>query len=107
MWQVGVSAVILLALSPFFGPLLRGPDLVHWGSLVFQTVVVVLFGFMFWLWLLKIYPAALVAAFGFLAPIFGVAFGWLILGETVGPEILVALALVCGGLWLINRPARG
>ncbi|MBM7066726.1 DMT family transporter [Actibacterium sp. 188UL27-1] len=107
MWQVSVSAVLLLALSPLFGPLLREPEAIHWIGLAFQTVVVATLGFMFWFWLLKIYPAASVAAFGFLSPIFGVAFGWVILNEDVGSEILVALVLVSAGLWLINRPIRG
>ena len=70
----------------------------------FQIVVVASLGFMFWFWLLKRYPAAGVASFGFLAPIFGVAFGWLFLGEVVGPMLLIALVLVCVGLILINRP---
>jgi drug/metabolite transporter (DMT)-like permease len=35
-----------------------------------------------------------------------VAFGWLLLGETIGPSILGALALVGAGLWLINRPGK-
>jgi drug/metabolite transporter (DMT)-like permease len=29
--------------------------------------------------------------------------GWLFLGEAVGLELLLALALVCAGLILINR----
>ncbi|MEM9972245.1 MAG: DMT family transporter, partial [Pseudomonadota bacterium] len=91
---------------PFFGPLIRELEPIHLWSLAFQVVIVVTFGFTLWLWLLSIYPAAGVAAFGFLAPIFGVGFGWLVLGEPLGAPILVALALVCAGLILINRPAQ-
>jgi drug/metabolite transporter (DMT)-like permease len=68
-------------------------------------VAVVSAGFLFWFWLLTIYPASSVASFAFLSPIFGVGLGWLLLGEPVGPGILVALVLVCAGLVLINRPA--
>ncbi len=106
LWQLVVSAPILLILSLAFGPLLREPGLIHWAGLGFQIVAVVSAGFLLWFWLLTIYPAASVAAFSFLAPVFGVGLGWLLLDEPVGPEILIALVLVCLGLVLINRPPR-
>jgi drug/metabolite transporter (DMT)-like permease len=105
LWQLVVSAPILMLAALFFGPFLREPSLIHWAGLGFQIVAVVSAGFLFWFWLLKIYPASSVAAFAFLSPIFGVSLGWLLLGEPVGPGILVALVLVCAGLVLINRPA--
>lgn len=103
MWQVTVSAVILLVIAPFFGPLLRDPGLIHWGTLAVQIIIIATATFMLWLWLLKIYPANAVGAFGFLSPIFGVGFGWLLLGETVGWQLIASLALVIGGLVLITR----
>jgi drug/metabolite transporter (DMT)-like permease len=105
LWQLVVSAPILLAAALFFGPFLREPSAIHWAGLGFQIVAVVSAGFLFWFWLLTIYPASSVASFAFLSPIFGVGLGWLILDEPVGPGILAALALVCAGLVLINRPA--
>ena len=103
-WQVLVSGVVLLAASPLFGPLVRDLHWPHVAGLVFQAVAVVSAGFMFWLWLLTIYPAASVASFSFLTPVFGVGLGWLILGEHVGPATLAAAALVAVGIVLINRP---
>lgn len=106
LWQVGVSAPILLVVSPLFGELLREPQAIHWGGLIVQITLVVSLGFTFWLWLLSIYPPASVTAFSFLTPIFGVTMGWLLLGEEVGPALLGALGLVSVGLVLINRPAK-
>ncbi len=106
IWQVGVSAPILLLAAPFFGPLVRELEPVHLWGLLFQIVVVVTFGFALWLWLLSIYPAASVASFSFLSPIFGVFFGWLFLEESLGAPIILALALVSVGLFLINRPSQ-
>ncbi|MFW5654817.1 MAG: DMT family transporter [Roseicyclus sp.] len=106
LWQLVVSAPILLVAAAFFGPALRAPEPIHWAGLLFQILAVVSAGFLFWFWLLTIYPAASVAAFAFLAPIFGVGLGWLLLDEAVGPGILVALVLVCLGLILVNRPPR-
>ncbi|MEM6636055.1 MAG: DMT family transporter [Pseudomonadota bacterium] len=104
-WQLGVSAVILLALTPLFGPLVREFAPIHAAGLAFQVLAIASAGFLFWLWLVSIYPASGVASFSFLAPIFGVAMGWALLGEAVGGGIFGALALVATGLFLINRPA--
>lgn len=105
MWQLVVSAPVLLGAAFFFGPFIREfqPGL-HLAGLGFQIALVSL-GFVFWLWLLSIYPASGVASFSFLGPVFGVMFGWLILDEPVGFGIWVALGLVAAGLYLINRPA--
>ena len=105
-WQVSVSAPILLAAALFFGPFLRDPQPIHIAGLGFQIVVVATAGYLFWFWLLTLYPASGVASFSFLSPVFGVVFGWLILGEQVGPSLLGALSLVAVGLVLVNRPPR-
>lgn len=103
LWQVGVSAPILLMLAPLFGALVRDLQPIHLWGLAFQIVVVVSAGFILWLWLLARYPASGVASFSFLSPVFGVGLGWALLGEEVGPVLLAALALVALGLVLINR----
>jgi drug/metabolite transporter (DMT)-like permease len=105
-YQVTFSVPFLIIAAPFFGPLVRDLEPIHWASLAFQTVFVVSAGYMFWLWLLSIYPASGVASFSFLGPIFGVFLGWLLLGESIGIEIVVSLVLVALGLWLINKPSR-
>jgi drug/metabolite transporter (DMT)-like permease len=76
---------------------------IHLWGLAFQIVVVASAGFTFWFWLLSIYPAAGVASFSFLSPLFGVALGWLILGETMKSSLIGAVVLVAAGLILINR----
>ena len=106
MWQLSVSAPIMLGAALFFGPLVREfQPVLHLAGLGFQILLVSL-GFVSWLWLLSIYPASGVASFSFLGPVFGVMFGWLILDEPVGFGIWAALVLVAAGLYLINRPAR-
>jgi drug/metabolite transporter (DMT)-like permease len=105
-WQVLVSAPILLVLAPWFGPLIRDLQPVHLFGLLYQAVLVVSAGFVFWLWLLSIYPASGVASFSFLTPVFGVALGWLLLREPVGPALIAALLMVAVGIVLINRVPR-
>ncbi len=103
LWQLLVSAVLLLALAPLFGPLLRDLQPLYLAGLAFQGIGVVAIAFLFWFWLMSIYPASSVASFSFLSPVFSVLLGWLILGERVGPSIWGALGLVALGLVLINR----
>lgn len=105
-WQVLVSAPILLLLAPLFGPLIRDLEPIHFWGLGFQVVVIVSAGFIFWLWLLSVYPASSVASFSFLTPIFGVFMGWAMLGEEINPALIFSLVLVAGGIVLINRPVR-
>lgn len=106
LWQLAISASVILGMSLFFGPFIRDfQPLLHLPGVAFQITLVSL-GFVFWLWLLSMYSASGVASFGFLGPIFGVLFGWLILGETVGLGVWGALALVAAGLFLINRPEK-
>jgi drug/metabolite transporter (DMT)-like permease len=107
LWiQVLVSGPILILAAPLFGPLIRDLEPIHLWALAFQIVVVVSAGFIFWLWLLSIYPASGVASFSFLSPVFSVLLGWLVLGEEIRPVIVVALVLVAAGILLINRPPK-
>ncbi len=106
MWQVGVSAPLLLLAAFFFGPFIRDLEPVHIAGLLFQIVIVVSAGFIFWLWLLSIYPASGVASFSFLSPVLTVGLGWLLLDEQVGLTLIFALILVAVGILLINRPVR-
>lgn len=102
-WMVLISGPVLVAVAPAFGPLVRDLHPLHIWGLLFQAVVVVTGGFVAWLWVLSVYPASTVASFSFLTPVIGMALGWLLLGEPVGPGILGAAVLVAGGIILINR----
>ena len=103
IWQLIVSAPILLIAAPLFGDLIRNVQPIHIAGMVFQIFAVASFGFLIWFWLMKLYPASSVASFSFLSPVFAVILGWLVLGETIGLQIWVALGLVALGIFLINR----
>jgi drug/metabolite transporter (DMT)-like permease len=104
-WMVLVSAPILLVAAPVFGPLIRDLQPLHLAGLLFQASVVVAGGFIAWLWLMSVYPSSTVASFSFLTPILALLLGAVLFGETIGPAILGAAALVAAGIVLINRPA--
>ena len=82
VWMLLVSSPILLIASLFFGDLVRDFQLLHLWGLLFQSIIVAAGGFLFWLWLVSVYPASSVASFSFLSPIFTIFFGWLLLNET-------------------------
>ncbi|MEM8749717.1 MAG: DMT family transporter [Pseudomonadota bacterium] len=106
VYQLVVSAPLILLASLFFGPAVRELTSEHIFIFAFQVVVVVAFGFSFWFWLLARYPASDMASFGFLAPLFGVALGWLILDEQVTGSLIIALILVACGIYLVNRKPK-
>ena len=103
LFQVVVSAPVLLAVAPLFGPLTRDPTALHVGGLAFQAICVVGLGYIVWFHLMSVFRASGVASFSFLSPVFAVVLGWAILGEHIGPPVWIALALVALGLVLINR----
>jgi len=102
LYQLGISAPLLLVASLFFGDWLREPTVFIWAVFVFQALVVVAFGFLLWFWVLSVYPASDMAVYSFLAPLFGVIFGWLILDETIDMRVILALILVSAGIVLVN-----
>jgi len=106
LYQLAVSAPMILFAAMFFGPFIRELEPFHLGLFAVQVVLVVSMGFAFWFWLLSKYPASDMASFSFLAPLFGVAFGWLILSEAVGIRLVLALIFVSIGIVLVNRKPR-
>ncbi|WP_152467050.1 DMT family transporter [Sulfitobacter sp. THAF37] len=106
LFQVFVSAPILLLIAPLFGPLIRDIEPIHIAGLLFQIVAVASLGFLAWFWLMTIYPASSVASFSFLSPVFSVILGWLLLSERVALPVWGALVLVAAGIYLINRKPR-
>lgn len=106
LYQLGVSAPILILAAPLFGPVIREMTPALWGIFAFQVIALICVGFLVWFHILKIYPASDMASFGFLAPVFGVLFSWLILGEHISATIIAALVLVGIGIYLVNRKPR-
>ncbi|MEP7182162.1 MAG: DMT family transporter [Betaproteobacteria bacterium] len=106
-YQLAVSAVLL----PIASRALGEPGIVAWtpmavASLAYQSVVVAFASYLTWFWLLKRYLAGRLAVFSSLAPLFGVAFGHLVLDDPLTPAFVGAAALVGAGIALVNLPSR-
>ncbi|KVD36696.1 DMT family transporter [Burkholderia ubonensis] len=106
-YQLTVSAAMLLALAALLGQATFAHITpVAVASLAYQSVIVAFVSYLSWFWLLTRYIASRLSVFTFLSPLFGVAFGVLLLGESVGWRFMSAAALVLAGIGLVNTPAR-
>jgi drug/metabolite transporter (DMT)-like permease len=104
LYQLVVSAPMLAAAALAFGERLTAmPSALALGALAYQTIWVVSVTFVVWFALMVRYSASRISAFTFLTPLFGVAAGHLVLGEPLTPAFAAAVALVAGGLVLVNR----
>jgi drug/metabolite transporter (DMT)-like permease len=105
LYQLVVSAPLLGLAAIVFGERITAmPSAVALGAFAYQTVYVVSITFTIWFVLVVRYSAARLSVFTFLAPLFGVAAGHLVIGEPLTPAFAVAVALVAAGLLLVNRP---
>ena len=106
LYQLAVSGVLLAVAALLSGkPLPHALSAVAWASLAFQVLVVTSASYLMWFWLVRHYPATRLAAFTLLTPVFGLLLGLLLLGEPITLRLLVALAGVAIGIYVVNRPA--
>ena len=104
-WQLGIGGAALLAIGWALGGSLTG---FTWGSILLLVYLALLSSAAFSLWsiLLKHNRVSQVTVFNFTVPIFGAALSALFLGEALWEwKNLLALVLVCGGIWLVTRDA--
>lgn len=106
LYQLVVSAIVILPLIPLAGPVIRDVSSLATGALLFQAVYVVAFTYILWFWMMRRYPAAGLSSFAFLTPVFGVLLGGLLLDEPLTAKLFLALGLIAAGLIIVNRPAR-
>jgi drug/metabolite transporter (DMT)-like permease len=105
LYQLVVSAPLLGVCAIIFGErIMAMPSAVALGAFAYQTIYVVSITFTIWFVLIVRYSAARLSVFTFLAPLFGVAAGHLVLAEPLTPAFAVAVVLVAAGLLLVNRP---
>lgn len=75
-------------------------DWATWAAVLWQSVGNTIFGYGVWAWLLARYPAATVAPFSLLVPVFGMGASAVVLAEPLPPWKLLAAGLIMAGLAL-------
>ena len=103
-YQVGISGMLLPLLSLVLGEAWS----LNWsrfaiGSMVLQVVVGAFASYLAWMWLLGRYPATRISVFAFFTPVFALIIGSAWLGEVIGLNLILAVALVGAGIVLVNR----
>ena len=73
-----------------------------WTSLFFQTVIVGFASFLAWFWMLRRYLASRISVFSFLTPLFGVAFGVVLMDDPIGARFAGGALLVLAGIVMVN-----
>jgi drug/metabolite transporter (DMT)-like permease len=102
-YQLSIGGFVLIAAGYATGGKLLGFTP---GSTALMAYLVILSAVAYSLWaaLLKYNRVGMVAVFNLLIPIFGAVLSAVFLGESVLEwKNVVALALVCGGIWLVTR----
>ncbi len=104
LYQLVVSGPVMAIAAWLAGEhIVHAPSAIAIGALAYQTFWVVSVTFVIWFALVMRYSANRLSAFTFLTPLFGVAAGHLVLHEPLTPAFSAAVALVAGGLILVNR----
>lgn len=104
LYQLAGSIPVLTVFSWGLGERLDAwPGAWPLAAFLFTTIVVSFASYLAYFWLLTRYQASRVSAFTFLVPVLGVAFGAILLHEPISALLLVSLALVTGGIYLVNR----
>lgn len=102
-WQLFIGGLMLTAAGMGMGGELQGFDL-RSSALLLYLALLSSVAFAVWSLLLKHNPVGMIAAFNFLIPVFGVSLSALFLGESMLRwSYLIALILVCAGIWLVTR----
>lgn len=101
--QVTIAGIYTAAIAlAFESPWLARPD----GEAVFSILWLGILGsglaYLAAFRLLQRWGATRMTAVAYIIPVFGVALGWLVLREPVGPNTLVGTALILAGIGLVN-----
>jgi O-acetylserine/cysteine efflux transporter len=112
IWTSLVPPLPMFALSAIFedhqriSDSLFHPTALGMGATAYLAFLSTLFGYSAWNYLLKRYPAGVVAPFSLLVPLFGIISGVLVLGESFDKYAIIGAALVIAGLLFSNFGAR-
>lgn len=103
-WQFVFGGLVMIVCG-----LLAGGWLSEWSVagvlMLLYMAVISAVAYSLWGILLKYNPVSKVAVFGFMNPVFGVILSAILLheGDSIGVMCLVSLALVCAGIYIVNR----
>jgi drug/metabolite transporter (DMT)-like permease len=106
LYQFGVSGLVLTCAALLFGESIpRHLAATTLISFLYQTLWIACGTYLIWFHLIAKYNIGELSSFTFLTPIFGVAAGYLILGDPLSARFLIGAGLVVTGIGVVNLPA--
>lgn len=104
-WGVFAASLVLAPLLPFaLGPVdWSAVGLPSWLAVLYIAIGVTIVGYVLWYWALGKGGIARMGLFQFLQPLSGIALAAVLLGEPVNLGLLLAAALILGGVWIASR----
>ena len=107
-WQFMLGGAAMTAVALALGGRLNAAAPKAWALMVYLAAVSAV-AYTLWSLLLQRHPVSRVTVFAFLNPVFGVMLSTLLLDEGKMlnlPRCLLALLLVCLGVWIVNKPEK-
>jgi drug/metabolite transporter (DMT)-like permease len=82
----------------------------NWSTISMDTIFALLYlvsigslvGYMAYVWLLSVRPPALVGTYAYVNPVVAVFLGWLLVGEHISRQQLIALGIILAGVILVT-----
>ena len=107
-WQFILGGLLMTTAGLLGGGRLRAAEPGAWPLLLYLGSLAAV-AYTLWSLLLQRHPVSRITVFAFLNPVFGVVLSALLLGEGKLldlPRCLLAIVLVCLGVWIVNRPDK-
>ena len=107
-WQFILGGLVMTAIGLLSGGKLAADSAGAWLLMLYLGFVSAA-AYTLWSLLLQRHPVSKIMVFSFLNPVFGVLLSALLLDELKDLNImrcLLALVLVCLGVWIVNRPKK-
>ena len=105
-WQFILGGLLMTVAGLIGGGRLNAVDAAAWVIMIYLGFLSAI-AYMLWSLLLQRHPVSRIMVFSFLNPIFGILLSAVLLDEYKAlsiPRCLLAMLLVCIGVWIVNRP---
>ncbi len=102
-WQGSIGTLPVLVLAQWEHPVWSGVSRFGWVSILYISTLPLTVAYLAWFRALRLVPASTAATTVLVSPMIGVIGSSLLLGETLGPRQLVALAMTLTGVALAAR----
>ncbi len=103
-YQTLFSIPLLFVISALFGETpIHHVNAIIISSVLFQGIAIAFVSYLIWFYLVHAYPVSRLSSFTFLTPVFATLSGALFLQEPVDLRLMLSLALVSIGIYVVNR----